>query len=192
MRNVFSILSLFGVATFASGALHGCADASASKQGAAKCTEMPFVDIAKPDKILVDGAEDSANRVKLALCHDPRQEVTVTISGEAPISKVELIWNASLPKNALVYGGDWERTYGDSGWFGIDGSSAPHDGWKPWYCLVNDGKRTDGYGLMVQPNAFGSWKVDPERLLLSIDVRAGSSPLELKGRELHPRLPARQ
>ena len=38
---------------------------------------------------------------------------------------------------------------------------------------------------MVQPNAFGSWKVSPERILLSLDVRAGSRPVELKGRTLN-------
>ena len=166
MKNVFSILSVFGMATFVTG-LCFAADAPAAAQDAAKCTELPFVDITKPDKILVDGSEDSAGRVKLSSCFAFCTEISVTVSGEAPISKVELIWNVSFPKDALVYGGDWERTYGDSGWFSIEGSSAPHEGWKPWYCLVNDGKRTDGYGLMVQPNAFGSWKVDPERLLLS-------------------------
>ena len=146
----------------------------------ALAAEMPFVDILKPDKILVDGEEDSAERVKLT----SGQGVSVAVSGEAPVSKVELIWNVSFPNDALVYGGDWERTYGDAGWFRADGSCGPHDGWKPWYWLVNDGKRTDGYGLMVQPNAFGSWKVDPGRILLSLDVRAGSRPVELKGRQL--------
>ena len=147
-------------------------------------SEMPFVDIFKPDTILVDGAEDKAGRVKLSPCRCQRREVFVYLSGEAPVSKVELIWNVALSKDALVYGGDWERTYGDSGWFRIGGNDDPHGKWKPWYCLVNDGKRTDGYGLMVQPNAFGAWKVEENRILLSLDVRAGSRPLELKGRSL--------
>lgn len=184
MKKAVSILSVISAAALAAGVC-GAAEEPAVTNDVKECTEMPFVYILKPDKILVDGAEDSAGRVKLSTCFAFGHEVSVTVSGEAPISKVELIWNVSLPKDALVYGGDWERTYGDSGWFSIDGSSAPHDGWKPWYCLVNDGKRTDGYGLMVQPNAFGSWKVDPERLLLSLDLRAGSYPLELKGRELN-------
>lgn len=180
VRKAFSILSVFGVATLATGSLCGCTAAD----DAAKGSEMPFVDISKPDKILVDGAEDSAGRVKLSPTTDPRREVAVTVSSETPVSKVELIWNVSLPKDALIHGGDWERTYGDSGWFRLEDESKPHGGWEPWYCLINDGKRTDGYGLMVQPNVFGSWKVEPERLLLSLDLRAGSSPVELKGRKL--------
>ena len=111
--------------------------------------EMPFIDVLKPDKMLVDGAEDSAGRVKLVPCRCLRLETSVLVSGEAPISRVELVWNVSLPKDTVVYGSDWERNYGDSGWFRMDGPCGPHGGWKPWYCLVNDGKRTGNIPLHV-------------------------------------------
>jgi len=152
----------------------------------ALAAEMPYMNLLKPDMIFVDGAANSAGRIKVKLssCRCMLREIFVYLSGEGPVSKVELVWNIAFPTGSVVYGGDWERNYGDSGWFRIGDSSAPHEGWKPWYFLVNDGKRTDGYGLMVQPNAFGAWKVSPDRLLLSLDVRAGSSPLELKGRTL--------
>ncbi len=145
--------------------------------------EMPSFDLLKPDAILVDGAADSAKRVKLSPCRCMRREVFVEVSGESPISKVELVWNVAFPKDAKIYGGEWERTYGDAGWYRMDDKAAPHKGWKPWYFLVNDGSRTDGYGLVVQPNAFGAWKVEPGRVTLSLDVRAGSRPLEMKGRQ---------
>ena len=144
--------------------------------------EMPYMNLLKPDMIFVDGAANSSGRIKVKLspCRCKRREIFVYLSGEGPVSKVELVWNIAFPTGSVVYGGDWERNYGDSGWFRIGDSSAPHEGWKPWYFLVNDGTRTDGYGLMVQPNAFAAWKVAPESVTLSLDVRAGSRPLELK------------
>jgi len=166
MKAVLAAAAAAGLVTFSDGA------------------EMPTFDLLKPDAILVDGAADSAGRVKLSPCRSSRSEVFVDVSGDGPISKVELVWNVALPKDAKIYGGEWERTYANAGWYRMDDKSAPHKGWKPWYFLVNDGTRTDGYGLVVQPNAFGAWKVEPERVALSLDLRAGSSPVELKGRTL--------
>ena len=144
--------------------------------------ELPSLALRKPDRILVDGAADSAGRVKLQSCRCPRGEVAVYVTGDEPVSKVELVWDVAFPGYAMVYGGEWERTYANAGWYRLGDRSAPHGGWNPWYFLVNDGSRTDGYGLVVQPNAFGAWKVEPGRVTLSLDVRAGSRPLELKGR----------
>ena len=45
----------------------------------AQAAEMPFIDILKPDRILVDGAADSAGRVKLV----SGQGVSVTVSGDS-------------------------------------------------------------------------------------------------------------
>ncbi|MBR5548787.1 MAG: hypothetical protein IKU71_03555 [Kiritimatiellae bacterium] len=148
----------------------------------ALAAEMPYMNLLRPDMIFVDGAANSSGRIKVKLspCRCMRREIFVYLSGEGPVSKVELVWNIAFPKESVVYGGDWERTYGDSGWFRIGDSSAPHEGWKPWYFLVNDGTRTDGYGLMVQPNAFAAWKIAPGSVTLSLDVRAGWRPLELK------------
>lgn len=92
-----------------------------------------------------------------------RRDVSVYVRGEEPISRVELVWNVAFPKDALFYCGAWERTYANAGWYRSDDSAAPQSGWKPWYFLVNDGERTDGYGLKVQPGAFGAWKVEPGR-----------------------------
>ncbi len=158
--------------------------ASAAPIASAAVT-LPTFDVAKPDAVLVDGAADAAKRVKLLPCCSARRDVFVYVSGEEPISKVELVWNVPLPKDALVYCGDWERTYAKAGWYRMGDSAAPNGGWKPWYFLVNDGNRTDGYGLMVQPNVFGAWKVEPGRVTLSLDLRAGTRPLRLKGRILN-------
>ena len=135
---------------------------------------MPTFDVAKPDAVLVDGVADDAGRVAIS------PQGAVAVVGAEPISKVSLVWNVALPKDVLLYGGAWERTYGDAGWYGMDDAKAPMKGWKPWYFLANDGRRTDGYGLMVQPNVFGAWRVEPERVVLSLDLRAATKPLRLK------------
>ena len=142
---------------------------------------MPAFDLADPDVVRVDGAGDEAMRVQIHPCHCGKRHVSVKVTGEEPISKVELVWNVALPKDALYYSGSWERTYGNAGWYRMDDKSAPRKGWLSWYFLASDGGRTDGYGLMVQPGAFGAWKVEPERVTLSLDVRAGLKPLRLRG-----------
>ena len=143
--------------------------------------DLPMFDIAKPDAVLVDGVADAAERVKLSPCRCVKREVSVYVSGEKPVSRVELVWNAVFPKDTLFYCGAWERTYTNAGWYKMGDKSAPTKGWKPWYFMISNGKRTDGYGLMVQPNVFGAWKVEPNRIVLSLDLRAGTKPLRLKG-----------
>ena len=54
----------------------------------------------------------------------------------------------------------------------------------PWYVLLNDGKRTYGFGVKVRPHAMCSWRVEPGRVVLLMDVRAGGRPVELGGRIL--------
>ena len=59
------------------------------------------------------------------------------------------------------------------------------EGWTvPWYVLLNDGKKTYGLGVKVQPRAMCAWRVEPGRVVLLIDLRAGGQPLELGGRTL--------
>ena len=81
----------------------------------AQAAEMPYMNLLKPDMIFVDGAANSSGRIKVKLspCRCPRRDVSVYLSGEGAVSKVELIWNIAFPKEALIYGGDWERNYGD-------------------------------------------------------------------------------
>jgi len=54
----------------------------------------------------------------------------------------------------------------------------------PWYVLLNDGNRTYGFGVKVQPRAMCAWRVEPGRVTLLMDLRAGGRPLELGGRVL--------
>ena len=49
----------------------------------------------------------------------------------------------------------------------------------PWYVLLNDGKRTYGFGVKVQPRAMCAWRVTPGKVELLLDLRAGGQPLDL-------------
>ncbi len=130
-----------------------------------------------PSEILLDGA-DAKGRVIV------QTDGKVVMEGVSLASFVTLKWQRSLSRRAKVLGGMWERTYGDGGWRGAYDEKAPREGSMPWYFLANDGVRTDGWGVQVQPNAFASWKITPQGVELLIDVRAGSSPVELGGRRL--------
>ena len=54
----------------------------------------------------------------------------------------------------------------------------------PWYVLLHDGMRTHGLGVKVRPRAMCAWRVEPGRVELLLDVRAGGQPLVLGCREL--------
>ena len=52
----------------------------------------------------------------------------------------------------------------------------------PWYVLLNDGRKTYGLGVKVQPRAMCAWRIEPGKATLLLDLRAGGQPLELGGR----------
>ena len=136
---------------------------------------QPLV-LTEPAEILLDGKPAGA---AVAVAADG----TVSLSGVEAASSVTLRWRHDFPADAKLLGDMWERTYGDSAWRTI-GSEMPRCGSMPWYFLVHRQMRTDGYGVKVQPNAFASWQVTPTDVELLLDVRAGSRPVELKGRRL--------
>ena len=46
----------------------------------------------------------------------------------------------------------------------------------PWYVLLNDGERTYGFGVKVQPRAMCAWRIEPGQVILLLDLRAGGQP----------------
>ena len=54
----------------------------------------------------------------------------------------------------------------------------------PWYVLLHDGAKTYGFGVKVQPRAMCAWRVEPGKVELLLDLRAGGQPLELGERTL--------
>lgn len=92
---------------------------------------------------------------------------------------VNLEWPAAWSARARVLCDAWERSYGELGWRDLSVACE-----SPWYFLVNDGARTDGYGVQVQPNALACWKVRRDARVLRLDVGAGGGPVRLAGRRL--------
>lgn len=139
-----------------------------------------FSDLREPDVALIDGKPAGD-----ALTVDG--EGRVLVRGNRSLSQIVLEWKAGFGPGARALGGEFERTYGDSAWFPVGGEGAaqrPRGGAMPWYFLVTDAGRTDGYGVAVQPNAFVAWHVAPDRIRLVIDCRAGSRPVRLGDRTL--------
>ena len=104
--------------------------------------------------------------------------VSVTAQ-ETAVCKVRLRWHLSEKLRGQVLGDAWERAYGDLEWKNV----TP---WQtlPWYALVNDGKTTVGYGVMVRAGAICNWQLDPTGVTLWLDVRNGGDGVQLNGRKL--------
>ena len=140
---------------------------------------LSFTDLSAPAEITVDGWPAGA---AVAVAADG----AVTVRESRPFSWVRLAWPARMPAGTRVFGGSFERTYGDSGWRPVETAAGalPCKGALAWYFLASDGRRTDGYGVAVQPNVFASWRVATNRIELVLDCRAGSRPVRLAGRAL--------
>lgn len=134
-----------------------------------------FARLDSPLSVTVDG-RDAAGEVELGA------DGVITIDCPRPFSRVVLEWPLEIFAEAKMHGSEFERTYGDNGWYAP--GQGPRGGEMPWYCMIAHGGRVDGYGVAVQPNVFASWRAGSGRLTLSLDCRAGSCPVELGGRTL--------
>ena len=133
-----------------------------------------WLPVDRPDSVSAD-----APGAKVEVVARADGAADVRVSSSAPLSSVVLKWNVSLDSEARLFGGDWERTYGASGWAPLADS-----GPMPWYFLVESGGMCNGLGVKVQPNVFASWKVSADAIELILDCRAGSDSVQLGDRTL--------
>ena len=106
--------------------------------------------------------------------------VYVTSPGKA--EEVVLVWRRKHSPSTRYFRNDWERAYGEAGWTTLADDSGMGSA---WYCLIKeDDGRVDGWGVEVQPNALCWWQIAPEEIRLTLDIRAGAMPVNLKGRTL--------
>ena len=129
-------------------------------------------DPCRPDAVTAEGAP--AAQVSLA---PGDGGVRVRVSSSEPLSFVRLSWRRDFAADTRFFGGDWERTYGKTCWMGRD-ELRP----MPWYFLAEEKGRTSGWGVKVQPGAFAAWVVTNGCVVLVLDCRAGSDPVELGDR----------
>ena len=122
---------------------------------------------------------------------DDRLKVNIT-ADETPLLYLRLRWRFTTDERRTdrvrIYGDAWERAGGTLEWRGIVPERV-----MPWFMLVSNGsdadtdvqgRRTDAYGVCVQPNAFCFWQYDTAGVTLWIDLRNGGSGVLLKGRTL--------
>lgn len=131
-----------------------------------------------PDAVSVDGQPAGA---RVEVLQDGR---VLLKGGEA--STVRLRWKHAFGPEARVFGDMWGHSRGNHHWARLadPDSCKSQCGALAWFFLVTDGDRSDGYGVKVQPNAFACWQADPAGFSLTLDVRAGSSPVRLGSRTL--------
>ncbi len=98
------------------------------------------------------------------------------------IKRIRLEWTLEIKDEVRVLGDAWERGYGDLEWRGI----VPERIF-PWYVIVHDVavKTTHSYGVETGSNALCFWMLDGHKLQLILDVRNGSTGVDLDGRSLH-------
>ena len=135
-------------------------------------------DIAKIEIDTGDGIYTDADGRAVARTADDGT-LRVTLGGVARASFVRLLFNEQTDPGALVLGDTWERTYGCMGWKPFE-----HKRLEPWFFFSFTDGVTKGYGVRVCPNAFAGWKIHTNRLELILDVRNGTCPVSLDGREL--------
>ena len=109
---------------------------------------------------------------------DNRLDVYITAEKSLP-KFVVLRWNGSTDSRVSVLGDDWERSYGNLAWRGIE-----ENRFMPWYFMISDGKMHTGYGVETGCNSFVSFEFDDSGITAWIDVRNGSFGVRLDGRKL--------
>lgn len=97
-----------------------------------------------------------------------------------PLEKIRLSWPWSFPATAVTLGDAWERSYGDLSWEKVTAARKA-----PWYLLVNDGRRTHGFGVRTGAAAFCSWQAATDNLDLVLDLHSGGMGVLLGDRTLH-------
>ena len=96
-----------------------------------------------------------------------------------PVCKVRLTFEQKKIDNVLVLGDTWERAYADMEWLAPDGNRK-----MPWYFFAWDGQKNHCFGIKTVPNSLCYWLFDGLEASLTIDLRSGTDPVLLSGREL--------
>lgn len=114
--------------------------------------------------------------------------LNVYLSDTKGVKYLQLRWNEKMRKDVRVLGDAYERGYGDLQWDTIRPERT-----MPWYmavsngsdaCLNYEGRFTECFGVMTQPNAMCFWQYDTNGVTLWLDVRNGGAPTYLGDRVL--------
>jgi alpha-galactosidase len=100
-------------------------------------------------------------------------------AADAPLMRVRLRWKARVPERWRIVNDQWERSYGDLEWRGMNAERV-----LPWMFLAFDGAATHGYGVETGASSFALWQVDTYGVSLWLDVRNGGGAVKLGPRVL--------
>lgn len=95
------------------------------------------------------------------------------------VMRIHLRWQLEVPVGLQFLGDDWERSYGNLAWRGLEPERV-----MPWYFLAFDGTSTIATGVGTTASALCFWQVDPAGVSLWLDLRNGGRGLKLANREL--------
>jgi len=108
------------------------------------------------------------------------EDGTVTVRADwTPVCKVRLTFEGQKIHQPKVLGDTWERAYADMEWKAADGSRK-----MPWYFFAWDGEANHCFGIKTGPNSLCYWLFDGREVSLTLDLRSGTDPVHLGGREL--------
>lgn len=108
------------------------------------------------------------------------EDGTVTVRADwTPVCKVRLTFERKIIHQPKVLGDTWERAYADMEWKAADGSRK-----MPWYFFAWDGAVNHCFGIKTGPNSLCYWLFDGREVSLTLDLRSGTDPVHLGGREL--------
>ena len=149
------------------------------------CGTSRACDVSIPDRIVAEGAGFRADLVRnrsvwagkgvaVSFVKVARGLEAVVSAPQVSLETVRLYWRTDFKAN------DRLLTDRDPGyWTNLVGQVQA-----PWFFLIDHGNRTEGWGVMTQPNAMVCWQVSPGCAEAVLDVRAGGRGVLLGARPL--------
>lgn len=140
------------------------------------------------DKIILNsenGCEDMEPKNGLYRKNDVQVSVkedgSVHIYSEkTAVNRIKIVFKNTFFDKARVLGDAFERAYGDLGWKTAEISSP-----MPWYFFAESSDAAFGFGVKTLPDAICTWYCGKDEIILEADIRNGTRPLALNGKELH-------
>lgn len=103
----------------------------------------------------------------------------MAVAEKSAIKAIRCTWKHPMAPHLLFLGDDWCAGRGNFQWRTMDPLRL-----FPWYVLLRGSEETVALGVMAQCAAFAAWNVTPRGISLHLDVRNGTSGVQLAGRVL--------
>lgn len=127
-----------------------------------------------------DGGDQWGHKdVEIRLVREGNALLVNLTAGRTPVKRLALRWKQQPGAGCRLLNDHWERGYGDLQWSALRPGSA-----FPWYFLLSDGARANGYGVKTGARSLCYWLVDSYCITLVMDVRCGGEGVVLAGKTL--------